>query len=159
MINIQQWAARHGVSGAALAELQAIMTEIPTDPRYVLPGASEAAISNLVRVEASEKGCWLMRNNVGACMDERGRQIRYGLANDSKQTNTQLKSCDLVGIRPLLITLDMVGCTVGQFLAREVKAEGFIYRGNEHEMAQLRFMNRIYALGGDAAFANGVGTI
>ena len=160
MITIHQWAIRHGVSHDALRELTAIMCEVPTDPKLVLPGTSEAAISNMVRVEASDKGAWLLRNNVGACMDDRGRLIRYGLANDSKQMNQQIKSCDLIGIKPLLITPGHVGSVIGQFMGREVKAANWKFNPNdERAVAQLRFMNRAWSLGADVAFANGVGTI
>lgn len=160
MITLHQWAMRHGIAPEALRELTAIMCEVPTDPKLVLPGTSEAAISNMVRVEASDKGAWLLRNQVGACMDDRGRQIRFGLANDSKQMNQQIKSCDLIGIKPVLITPDHVGSLIGQFMGREVKKADWKFNPNdERAVAQLRFMNRAWSLGADVAFANGVGTV
>lgn len=155
MIQLNEWAQRHDVSVEALRELADIFTGVNTEstPKRATP-KSEAGVTNDVRLEAGRKGVRLFRNNVGACMDKNERLIRYGLANESKQMNERVKSSDLVGIRPLLITHDMVGATVGQFVAREVKAEGWVYRGNDHELAQLAFMTLISALGGDACFTN-----
>ena len=78
------------------------------------------------------------RNNVGvawqgeaATLDngnvfiERARRIRYGLMNGSS---------DLIGIRVVTITQDMVGKKIGQFMGVEVKTE----KGLEKE-AQQKF--------------------
>ena len=158
-MTLTQWAIRHGVSHVALAELTSIFTAPNTDPSRVIPGASEAAVVNNVTLDASRVGARLFRNNVGACKDERGRLIRYGLCNVSKQMNDQLKSSDLIGIKPVLITDDMVGSTIGQFVAREVKHGGWQYTGTDHEVAQLRFMELAVGLGGDACFVNSEGSL
>lgn len=156
MIMLQDWARRHGVSPQALVELQAIFSGANTEPDTMSRGkpGSESAVTNDVRLEAGRKGVRIFRNNVGACEDKTGRLIRYGLANDSAQMNRRVKSSDLIGIRPLLITPEMVGGTVGQFVAREVKAANWRYRGNDHELAQLAFLQLVASLGGDACFTN-----
>lgn len=159
MTNINQWVARHGVSPQALDELRAIMTQANTEPTHIITGASEAAVQNSIRLEASGVGCRLWRNNVGACEDKRGRIIRYGLCNDSSKMNGHIKSSDLIGIRPVVITQSMVGSTIGQFVAREVKAGNWSYKATDREVAQLRFLELVLALGGDACFANGKGTL
>jgi len=153
MLTLTQWAARHGVSQAALAEL----TGIVIDPKSTPTGQSEAAVQQLVRLEASRLGIWLMRNNSGACKDETGRMIRYGLCNDSAQLNKVIKS--LVGIRPVVITPDMVGHTIGQFVAREVKRPGWSYHGTDREVAQMAFGQRVIKLGGDFKFCTGEGSL
>jgi hypothetical protein len=158
-MTLTQWAIRHGVSHVALAELTAMFTAPNTDPSRVMPGAIEAAVVNNVTLEASRVGARLWRNNVGACKDERGRLIRYGLCNVSKQMNDQLKSSDLIGIKPILITHDHIGSTIGQFTAREVKHGGWQYKGTDHEVAQLRFMELVVGLGGDACFVNSEGSL
>jgi len=100
-------------------------------------------------------GWRLFRNNVGVLKDERGVPVRYGIANDSPAMNKRIKSSDLIGIRPVVIAPDMVGSTIGQFVAREVKKAGWKYKGTEHEKAQLAFGTLVIALGGDFKFWNG----
>lgn len=120
---------------------------------------SETGLSSIIRLEASMKGCRLWRNNVGATYTPKGDFIRYGLANDSSGLNREIKSADLIGIRPVVITVDMVGVTIGQFLSREVKAPGWKYKGTDRERAQLAWAELIISLGGDAGFAVSEGTI
>ena len=120
---------------------------------------SEAGILSDIRLEASELGARLWRNNVGATYTPNGQFIRYGLANDSAATNKTIKSADLIGIRPILITPQHVGLTIGQFVSREVKAPNWRYSGNERELAQLRWAELILSLGGDACFTIGRGTL
>tara|TARA_R110002049_G_scaffold101556_4_gene246474 strand:+ start:2275 stop:2757 length:483 start_codon:yes stop_codon:yes gene_type:complete len=157
--NITQWAIRHGVSHVALDELRSMFVSPETDVKRFLPGASEAAVVNNVRLEASRVGALLTRNNVGACMDKRGRLIRYGLFNDSKQMNEQIKSPDLIGIKPVLITQSHVGSVIGQFLARECKEGSWQFKATAHENAQLRCLELFASLGGDACFVNGEGSL
>jgi hypothetical protein len=159
MTNIVQWAIRHGVSHVALAELRQLMgvdksTDVASDT-----GKSEAAVQTAVRLEASRVGARLWRQNVGACKDDTGRMIRYGLCNDSAALNKRIKSSDLVGIRPVIITPDMVGHTIGQFIAREIKKPSWHYTGTDREKAQLAFGELVISLGGDFAFANSEGTL
>lgn len=119
----------------------------------------EANIQALIRLEASRFGIKLWRNNVGALQDMQGRYVRYGLANDSAQLNAILKSSDLIGIKPVLITQDMVGITIGQFVAREIKSPTWKYKGTEREKAQQAFIDLINQLGGDAMFCTGEGSL
>lgn len=156
---LTQWAIRHGVSHQALAELRQMMG-VDTDPAScnAKPG-SEAAVQQAIRLEASRLGCRLWRNNRGACKDETGRLIRYGLANETSALDKVIKSHDLIGIRPVLITPEHVGTTIGQFVSREVKKPGWRYTGTEREVAQLAWAKLIVSLGGDAMFANGEGTL
>ena len=117
--------------------------------------ASESNVQSRVKLIAAAMGAWLMRNNSGAFADETGRQVRFGLGNDSPRINKVFKSSDLIGIRPVVITPDMVGRTVGIFYARECKPEGWRYAGTDREKAQKRFIDRVNELGGDAAFTDG----
>jgi hypothetical protein len=152
---LSQWAARWNIPAGALQELMDLSGMLAT-PRTDM---SEAAVVAQVRLEATEKGGRLYRNNVGACYDEAGNFIRYGLANDSAKLNAVIKSGDLIGIKPVIITQELVGHTIGQFWSRECKEGLWRYRGTEREVAQLNWINHVNALGGDAAFCNGRGSL
>ena len=158
-MNLEQWAIKWGVSYEAIQDLRKQFCAINTDPVTPVRGNSEAAVQNEIRLEASKAGLRLWRNNVGAIKDERGVPVRYGLCNDNAQLNASLKSSDLIGIRPVLIQPHHVGTVIGQFVAREVKAPTWRYTATAREMAQLRFLELVTSLGGDACFANSVGTI
>jgi hypothetical protein len=123
-------------------------------------GKSEAWVQSAVRLEASEKGHHLARNNVGALPDKTGRIVRYGLLNDSAALNEKIKSGDLVGWRCLIITPQMVGMKIAQFLERECKEPGWQFNPNDaHQVAQLARINMVNAAGGDAAFVTTPGLL
>ena len=151
---LDQWAQQWGISPEALADLRQKFGQIPVEITPKM-GGSEAAVINQLRLEASKKGLRLWRNNNGATMDEKGNFIRFGLANDSKAVNDRIKSSDLIGIRPLQVG----GIVIGQFVAREVKAANWKYTGTKREQAQLRYLQLVASLGGDAQFATGEGTL
>lgn len=114
---------------------------------------NEATIQSKVRIAASTAGWRLWRNNVGQLLDAKGRPIRYGLANESANVNQMIKSGDLIGIRPMLITAAMVGSTIGQFVSIECKTEGWNFRPtNEREAAQLAWAALVNSLSGYATF-------
>jgi hypothetical protein len=117
---------------------------------------SEQAVQSSIRLAASHAGCMLWRNQSGACYDETGRLIRYGLANDSAQLNKRIKSSDLIGVTPMLITDKMVGRTVGVFTAIEVKHEGWTHPTNDRERAQAEFIRIVVEKGGLGGFAASV---
>ena len=120
---------------------------------------SEAAVSVEVRLEASRLGIRLWRNNVGAGYMQDGSFIRWGLANESAAMNRLIKSADLIGVRPILITPAMVGRTIGQFVSREAKRAGWKWSGTDREVAQLAWADLVNSLGGDAAFTTGPGSL
>lgn len=120
---------------------------------------NEAKVQEAVRAEYMKRGCILWRNNVGSLLNRAGRPVRYGLANDSEKENKTLKSADLIGITPTLITPDMVGRVVGIFTSVECKASGWKYRGNDHERAQLRWLEIVRNYGGTSCFRNSVDPI
>ncbi len=153
---VMHWAYRNGIPAIAVAELHEIMTGGVQYPEHKVNKAqNEAGVQQQIRLDCSVVGVRLWRNNVGACMDANGRAVRYGLANESSRMNKVIKSSDLIGIRPLRVTSDMVGATIGQFCAREVKRAGWLYGGSSREKAQLKFIETVNALGGDAKFSNG----
>jgi hypothetical protein len=164
---IREWAAQHMVPFAAVLELERRMGLAARDlhaaafedgARPSKPG-SEAYQQDLVRLEAAQKDIKLFRNNVGALKDKDGRLVRFGLANDNAAINKVLKSSDLIGWRKRIITPQMVGQHIAQFTAREMKPEDWTYSGDEHEAAQLAFIELGLADGADMAFATGPGTL
>ena len=107
-----------------------------------------------MRVTASQQGMRVWRNNVGALKDGQGNWIRFGLANDSKQMNETIKSADLIGCNPRVITHADLGAVIGQFVSLECKPVGWKYTGTAREQAQKRWADMINALGGDARFVS-----
>ena len=156
-----EWARRWGVPEPCLADLAKCMgvgVVPPEPPTPAPPQATEAWSQSMVRLEAPRFGIWLGRNNVGALLDKRGVPVRFGLANESKQQNEVMKSGDLIGIRPVVVTASMVGCTIGQFVSRECKRPGWVFRGDAHETAQANWAALVIKYGGDAKFATGEGS-
>ena len=152
-----EWQRKHGITAEALADLANI---VGLDVESSKEGTGENVVQEVARLEASKKGWLLFRNNKGVLPDPKtGRWIRFGLCNDNPTIGKRLRSSDLIGIRPVVITQDMVGSTIGQFVAREVKKAGWKYKGTEHEKAQLAFGTLIIGLGGDFKFWNGEGEL
>ena len=151
---LNQWAQRHGVSPQAMQDLYATMgiTETLTPAGT---GFSEAVVQQRVRIIESRKGNRLWRNNNGACEDITGRQIRYGLGNDSSQINKVFKSSDLIGITPHVVVPADVGLRLGIFTSIEVKREDWSYKGTERETAQFNWLKLVLSLGGIGRFSSG----
>lgn len=160
-MNIHTWALRWGIPLEAVRDLQVTLGTYTPPLVAGAPeaGKSEAWAQSAVRLEASQKGIKLFRNNVGALKDSKGRLVRYGLGNDTPALNDVLKSADLVGIRPVVIQPHHVGHTLGQFVSREIKEPDWQYTGTGREPAQLAWANLVNAMGGDAAFATGTGSL
>lgn len=151
-MTLQQWAARHNVSPQALADLREMFNLDPSrgePPAIVdLTLTSEAGVVAAVRVEASRIGWKLFRNNVGAGKLQNGSFVRWGLANDSERLNEVLKSSDLIG-----------WTDTGRIAAVECKEPGWRYRGDAHELAQLKWLELVSAAGGVGLFVTGPGQL
>jgi hypothetical protein len=170
-VNLTEWAERWAIPAQALAEL-ATVGGLGMEHNLGTPaGASESNVQARVRLEAASKGVHLWRNNSGAgavvdpsklcfqCQRLARSFIRWGLGNDSPNLNAVVKSSDLIGWRPRLITDGMVGLTIAQFVARECKREGWTYKGTPEETAQNRWHGMVLAAGGDSAFTTGEPTL
>lgn len=115
---------------------------------------SEAAVQTHTRLAHAQIGP-MWRNNSGACYDDRGRLVRYGLGNDSAQINREIKSSDLIGITPVLITPNMYGQILGVFTAYECKPSYWGFREkDERAVAQAKFHRIVRDAGGFAGFVN-----
>lgn len=116
----------------------------------------ESTIQQEIQIQAMHFKCTLFRNNSGACQDQTGRLIRYGLGHISPKQQT--KSSDLIGITEIVITQEMVGKTLGVFTAIEVKDEKWNpdKKLDEREIKQNNFLQFVKSKGGIASFANKV---
>lgn len=115
--------------------------------------SSETVIQQQVRLQMARMGAQLYRNNSGGFQDETGRWIRYGLANDSKKLNQEIKSSDLIGAVPVVIQPYHVGMTLGIFTALECKPSGWHQvPSDKRAVAQAKFHTIIKNVGGFAGF-------
>lgn len=113
---------------------------------------TESAVTSHIRLAAAQLNTPLWRNNCGGFYDNTGRFIRYGLGSEAK-----LASSDFIGIRPVLVTPDMVGQVLGVFTAVEMKKEGFKFNKNDkHLLNQKFFIDIVKQYGGFAGFASSV---
>jgi hypothetical protein len=103
---------------------------------------SEQAIQQRIRLACSRGATRLWRNNTGALRDERGQLVRYGLCPGS---------ADLIGYRSVVITPEMVGATLAQFAAVEVKTPT-----GRPTPEQTAFLDHVLAAGGLAGIARSV---
>lgn len=143
-MTLHEWSLKHGLSQYALTDLTAILD--PGQPVGVAGHEnSEAAVQANIQLEAARRGGALWRNNSGACVDQAGRMVRYGLANTSSRINDVFKSSDLIG---------MDG--TGRFMAVEVKAPGFKGPRSDREKAQGNFLGKVRSMGGIGLFAQSV---
>ena len=101
---------------------------------------TETNLMKLIQLTLAEHGVTAFRNNIGRCVSPSGRVINYGVCNPG--------GSDLIGITPIKITSDMVGCTVGVFTGIEVKTPT-----GRPTKPQINFINQIDALGGIAGIA------
>lgn len=120
---------------------------------------SESNIQSRTRLAAVAKKTWrLWRNMRGAGKMASGNFVRYGLANDSKRIGDVLKSGDLIGWRSIVITQDMVGKVLAQFVSVECKAEDWVPppadTKDEAAAAQYRWADLVNREGGYAVFIN-----
>lgn len=94
----------------------------------------ETDIQNTLRLEMAAQGFTMFRNNTGLFYTlDKTRKVFAGLGKGTH---------DLIGIRPTVITQDMVGKIVGVFTTCEVKA------GTDMSPEQANFMRVIRAKGG-----------
>ena len=116
----------------------------------------ESTVQQEIQIEARHLDSHLTRNNNGACMDNTGRLIRYGLGHTSRKQNEVIKSSDLIGISQVVVTPEMVGQVLGVFTAVEVKKEAWKEdkKFDKREIAQNNYITWVKSLGGYAGFAS-----
>lgn len=156
MTPFDQWAMRHNIPFAALLELQQLFFPPPLASEPDPEGRLEDYAQSLIRRAAPRAGWSLFRNNVGALKTDSGRWLRFGLANDSSAMNEVIKSGDLIGLRPVLITPEHVGSTIGQFVSIEAKRPGWKPGEDpKRERGQFAWAGLVRSKGGLAVFSTG----
>ena len=103
---------------------------------------SEHEIQQRIRLACGRGRVRLWRNNTGALVDQQGRFVRFGLCKGSS---------DLIGLRSLEITPEMVGQRVAQFVALEVKTASGVVSSEQRAFLQL-----VQQLGGVAAVCRSI---
>ena len=103
---------------------------------------SEHEIQQRIRLACGRGAVRLWRNNTGALVDQQGRFVRFGLCKGSS---------DLIGLRVLEITPELVGQRLAQFVALEVKtAQGVL------SPEQKAFLQLVQQLGGLGAVCRSI---
>lgn len=137
---------------------------------------SEAAVQAAVRLEYARRGYRLFRNNSGAMKrtvptritqamvgqvldvaQPHAAPIRFGLGNDSSAVNERIKSSDLIGWEPVIITPDWLGKPIARFVSFECKPPDWrLTPGDKRGQAQARWLALVAADGGEARFVQEV---
>jgi hypothetical protein len=103
---------------------------------------SEHEIQQRIRLACGRGTVRLWRNNTGALVDQQGRFVRFGLCKGSS---------DLIGLRSLEITPELVGQRIAQFVALEIKTgSGTV------SPEQQAFLHLVQERGGVAAVCRSV---
>jgi len=102
----------------------------------------EHEIQQRIRLACGRGAVRLWRNNTGALVDQQRRFVRFGLCKGSS---------DLIGLRSLEITPELVGQRLAQFVALEVKAaQGVV------SPEQRAFLRLVEELGGVAGVCRSI---
>ena len=97
---------------------------------------SEHEIQQRIRLACGRGAVRLWRNNTGALVDQQGRFVRFGLCKGSS---------DLIGLRSVVVTPEMVGQRIAQFVALEIKTDcGTV---SPEQRAFLRLVQQLGGLG------------
>jgi hypothetical protein len=116
--------------------------------------SDEAAVSAAIQLAHGRGPVRLLRNNVGALPAPDGRLVRYGLGQSG--ATRVVGTSDLIGWRSVTITPDMVGQTIAQFVAIEVKDRG---RATPEQLTWLDAVTRAGGLAGVARSPDDARTI
>ena len=133
----------HGLAVMAGREPQPYTTRIPEarGPRKPSQGVTEAQVNGEIREYVKERDdVTLWRNNRGQIETANGRLV-YGVGPNG--------SSDWLGYQRIVVTPDLVGCTLAVFLAVEAKRPGADATDD-----QMRFIERVQLAGGISGVAH-----
>ena len=103
---------------------------------------SEHEIQQRIRLACGRGPVRLWRNNTGALVDQQGRFVRFGLCKGSS---------DLIGLRSVVVTPEMVGQRIAQFVALEIKTDS-----GAVSPEQRAFLRLVQELGGVASVCRSI---
>lgn len=126
------------------------------DPLDAPLNATEAWAKQRVLLRLSEAGGVGWVNNRGVAYNSSGTPVRFGLANTSSQVNRNIKSSDIIGIVPVVISPEHIGQKLGVFVSIETKRPKWRYSGSKHENAQFKWLELVRSMGGISAFSTGI---
>ena len=89
---------------------------------------SEHEIQQRIRLACGRGPVRLWRNNTGALVDQQGRFVRFGLCKGSS---------DLIGLRTVVVTPEMFGQRIAQFIALEIKTDSGAVSPEQKAFLQL----------------------
>jgi len=116
--------------------------------------SNEAVVQQQVQLAMARLGAQVWRNNSGACTDDTGRLIRYGLGNSSAALNAAIK----LGRPHRDHTHDCPSAprwSNGRCLYRargQTARLGTVTPGDKRGQAQKRFLDIVVGVGGMAGF-------
>lgn len=110
----------------------------------------ETPVQQRARLVCAQYGVLDQRNNVGG---DPKTGLRWGLMNETPEQNKIIKSSDLICVQPVVITPEMVGQTLGVFVALETKKTGWhLTPADARGHAQAAYHRLVIAHGGRAGF-------
>lgn len=115
---------------------------------------SEAAIKAAILTGIDQSACRLFNNPVGEALQGKVRESRSGLlVTGARRIRFGLApgSSDLIGLRSVVVTPEMLGQRVALFTAIEVKGPTGTFRDGQEE-----FLDLVRAFGGLAGVARSV---
>jgi hypothetical protein len=127
-------------------------------------GIKENNMISLIQIQVSKLGWRLFRNSTGTAWQGKATTIKETGPYFVKKGSVILEDprfleyglvkggSDLIGWKPVVITQEMVGQTIAQFTAREVKSPN-----GRPTAEQLNFVARLNAAGGDGKVVYSVG--
>lgn len=118
----------------------------------------EAKAKEQVLLRANQWGCRLYKNNSGVAYTANDRPVFFGLGNEGKKSDGDIRTPDDVGWTRVTITPEMVGKQVAVFTAIDSKKAGFtvksVYNPKTREYGQNKFFEIVKKAGGIAGFAS-----
>lgn len=117
----------------------------------------EAKAKESVLLRANQWRSRLFKNNSGVAFTEGGRPVFFGLGNEGKKGDNDIRTPDDVGWTEVTITPEMVGNTVAVFTCIDSKKLGFTvkdhYTKGTREYGQNKFFQQVIKSNGIAGFA------